>query len=163
MVSLTIFVIASGGVVLSLIRSSDLTRFNREQQLASDAAESILERIQGEEFSRIFASFNSNAADDPDGAGTAPGNLFTVTGLNLAPGDADGSQGQVIFPGSGAKLLEDADDPELSMPRDLNLDGAVDGADHVGDYQLLPVRVQIQWTGVSGVQQFEVVHLLTGM
>jgi hypothetical protein len=52
--------------------------------------------------------------------------------------------------GGALELREDVVDAGLGMPRDLNLDGVIDALDHSGDYRILPVRVLVEWTGMSG-------------
>jgi hypothetical protein len=46
------------------------------------------------------------------------------------------------------------------MPRDVDLDGVVDVADHSTDYVLLPVRILVRWRGVSGVRELELESVL---
>ena len=67
-------------------------------------------------------------------------------------GDADGLSGRIIFPvvaGFPGELREDLND-ESFVARDLNSDNVQDALDHSGDYDLLPVRVRIEWRAKSG-------------
>jgi hypothetical protein len=147
--------------LMSLVVSSiQLGRVNRETALAHQAARRICEEIQVDAFAEIFARRNALAADDPGGAGTAPGAAFDVLGLQPRAGDPDGRVGEILFPTIGAELREDLVDAGLGMPRDLDGDGGVDGADHAGDYVVLPVRVRVAWRGVTGERQIEAVTLL---
>jgi hypothetical protein len=61
----------------------------------------------------------------------------------------------------GTELREDVVDTDLGLPRDLNGDGAIDGADHSADYRILPVRVTVSWTGQNGVRSMDFVTVLT--
>ena len=51
-------------------------------------------------------------------------------------------------------------DASLGMPRDLNGDGVIDSEDHAGDYVLLPVKVRVNWRGITGDRSFEVCTVL---
>jgi prepilin-type N-terminal cleavage/methylation domain-containing protein len=123
---------------------------NRETGAALDAARSTLEVLRATPFDEIYARYNEDPADDPGGAGSAPGNRFAVPFLSARPDDADGMVGEIEFPTLGAELREDVDDRPLGLPRDLDLDGAIDGVDHAGDYRVLPVRIQVEWRSRSG-------------
>jgi len=147
LISLVVFMIAAGAAVSSLVSTISLGRVSSETGRALDAAHDMIERIQGETFNEVFARYNANPADDPGGAGTAPGNGFAVFGLNPQAGDPDGLVGEIFFPGNGTQLREDVVDRELGMPRDLNGDGFVDGNDHAMNYEVIPVRVRIRWFG----------------
>ena len=160
MISATVFLIVSGAVVTSLVVSTALNTSNRETALASRAAQSAIEELKATAFAEIFRRYNATTADDPV-AGVSPGSAFAVQGLNPRSDDADGLAGSIQFPGSGKELLEDGADADLGLPRDLNGDTATDGADHAGDYRILPVRVRVEWSGKSGPQALELVTVLT--
>ena len=158
-VSLSILVTALLAFTRVIIASMQALRTDREVTLARQAARQVLETMQGENFAEIFARYNADPADDPGGVDTAPGNRLQVFGLPPRPEDVDGMVGTIIFPTvefAGAQVLrEDTVDAALGMPRDLNGDGIVDGADRSGDYQILPVRVRFQWRGAVGNSSFE--------
>jgi hypothetical protein len=154
--------LAAGAAISSLVSAMTLGRTNRETSLAMDAAQNAVERLQGESvFSEVFVRFNATTADDPP-VGPSPGWNFAVPGLNIQPGDPDGFAGQILFPGDGVMLLEGPADPELGLPRDLNGDGlpAPDGIDHAADYNVLPVRIRVDWTGASGNRRIEILTVL---
>jgi hypothetical protein len=44
-------------------------------------------------------------------------------------------------------LREDLVDDSTGMPRDLNLDGLIDGLDHASDYAVVPIVVRLDWQG----------------
>ncbi len=156
MIAVVVLTVAVSGFSSSVLSSLVLNRMNRETDVAQQAARRVLEEIQGEEFDQIFAAFNATNGDYA-GAGveSAPG--FAVDGLDLLAGDADGLVGRIEFPtvdaGGVLELREDVVDPGLGMPRDLDGLNGVDGADHSGDYQLLPVRVVVEWNGVRGARR----------
>jgi hypothetical protein len=152
---MTVLAIALSGMIGSLVAAMSLDRVNRESAIAQQAARRVLEEVQGVPFGEIFRTYDSWNGDDAGLTVAARGNTFAVTGLDPQIGDADGLCGQVIFPtvmvGPVPQLREDVADAALGMPRDLNgSGGAPDAADHSGDYVLLPVRVRVQWRGVSG-------------
>ena len=151
--------VAVCGALSSTVQTSVLTRVNRESMTALDSAHATLEAMQATAFSDIFATFNADPDDDPSGAGTAPGSGFVVPGLDAQAGDADGFCGAIVFP-SEPQLREDVVMPALGMPRDLDADGAIDSADHAGDYLILPVIVRVAWTGASGNRDIELQTVL---
>jgi len=134
--------------------SSRLNQSNREQTIAHNAVRAALDNARNREFSRIFALYNGDQADDPDGPGTAPGDRFPVEGLVALPGAPNGMAGRIEFPVQGGALREDLADAALEMPHDLNGDGAIDAADHRSDYTILPVTVTVEWRSVQGPTKF---------
>ena len=161
LVSATVFMLVAGAVGTTIALSTALGRTNRETALAARAAQSLLEELKGAaEFGELYARYNATSGDDPAG-GTSPGWDFAVRGLQPRSDDGDGFVGRVEFPGTGKELLEDGDDDELGLPRDLDGDGAIDGVDHAGDYRILPVRVVIEWEGQKRARSLALVTVLT--
>lgn len=156
-----ILTVAITGLLCVVVSYARLVRTNRESAIAQQAARAMIEKLQDGTFSQVFALYNANPADDPAGNGTAAGKDFVVTGLDAAPGDADGKVGEVIFPTVGNALREDVVDGDLSMPRDLNADGLTDAVDHATNYRLLPVRIRLRWRGATGNRTMVINHLLT--
>jgi prepilin-type N-terminal cleavage/methylation domain-containing protein len=76
---------------------------NRENAIAANAARTIVELMRNEKLSDVFALYNGDASDDPDGPGTGPGSTFAVPGLTPLDGDADGLAGEVHLPVIGAE------------------------------------------------------------
>lgn len=153
MIAVVVLTVAVSGFSSSVLSSLVLNRVNRETDVAQQAARRALEEIQGEEFAQVFAAFNSTVGDYVgSGAESVPG--FAVDGLDLIDGDADGMVGRIEFPtvdvGGADELREDVVDAGLGMPRDLDGLNGIDAADHSGDYELLPVRVVVEWNGVRG-------------
>ncbi len=120
----------------------------REKAIAAEAARSQLEEMRNHPFSQVFALYNDTPLDDPGGAGTAPGSCFSVQ--DLAPTSAGACIGRITFPALDSQLREDLVDENLSTPRDLNGDGAVDEANHAADFILLPIRVTVEWMPTAG-------------
>src|SRR5262245_25745033 len=137
----------------------------REAALAQAAARNALESIRAEDFADVFALYNSNPADDPDGAGTAPGNRFAVEGLDALSDDIADLEGEILFPtvddvNGLPQLREDVDNRKLGMPRDLSGDNVVDQTSHGGDYFILPLEIRVRWRGRSGTCHYELVTQL---
>lgn len=131
----------------SVLTSQRLNVQSRETTRAVEGAKAMIERMRGEDFRLLFARYNDDDADDPDGAGTGPGDAFDVGGL-AGPG------------GTAAGLVSfTLDEPALGV--DLNGDGdAVDTLSNsiLGlDYLVLPFTVAVEWVGVTGRRRVEVV------
>jgi prepilin-type N-terminal cleavage/methylation domain-containing protein len=150
LVVVAIVTVGLGLMTNTLVAVGELGPVSRETSIAMDSARSMVEELRAVDFDAIFATYNDDPEDDPGGPGTAPGSAFAVSGLDLVDGDADGVAGEIAFAVLGAKLREDSADWRLGHPRDLNLDGAVDGDDHSGDYEILPFVVRVRWKGRSG-------------
>jgi len=161
MVGAALLAIALSGMLMVIVSFGALGTVNRESQTAQQAAREVLEQIGGTPFQQVFASYDADPANDPGGPGTSPGAGFAVRGLGLRPGDPDGLAGRIEFPTVAGALREDANDPGLGLPRDLNSDNIFDGLDHSADYVLLPLRVRIEWRGKAGDRALVIEHLLT--
>ena len=163
-VAITVFVLGALAYAQTMISLERAQVRTREAGRATQAARAVLERIHAEAFPEAFRRYNGEVADDPGGAGTAPGSHFAVDGLSARPGDVDGLAGEVIFPtppNQPGRLSEAVVDPALGMPRDLNGDGGVNAAENYAtDYRILPVRVRIAWTGVAGPGLVEINTML---
>lgn len=135
----------------------------REMILAAQAARNLLEDMRNQNFADLYALYNDDPNDDPDGVGTGFGGDFAIRGLDALEDDADGMAGRVTLPASTGPLLETIDAPALTMPRDLNGDSRVDGADHSTDYIVLPVTVTIEWDGYAGPRSLRMQTMLADL
>jgi hypothetical protein len=165
MISASILVIGILSLLASVVASLRLVVVNREVAIAHQAARAMCERMQATNFAQIFATYNTDPADDPGGAGVAPGANFAVAGLRAQKGDPDGLPGQIEFPtvptgGTGVALCESVVDAGLGMPRDLSGDGGVSAGALVGSYMILPVRVRVRWRGIGGNNSLQITTLL---
>jgi prepilin-type N-terminal cleavage/methylation domain-containing protein len=162
-IAIVIFTVAVGALARSLMGGFALGESTKDRVLAMSAIENTVAKVSAEDFTTAFYHYNSNAADDPLGAGSSVGSGFAILSLEAIPGDVDGLAGEIMFPGNGTTLREDVVDLDLGMPRDLNGDGVIDGLDHSTDYTLLPVRIQVSWTGADGVQELDLVTTIVGL
>ncbi len=148
-----LLLVAIGSLSSAVVSSIQLSRSNEETAIADDAARQQMAQLRTVAFANIFANFV--AAPD-----------FDVRGLTPRRDDPDGRVGEIIFPTVGLELREDVVDPDLGLPRDLNGDGyppvgpSPDGADHSGDYIVLPVTIRLEWVGASGNRWTELNALL---
>ena len=165
-IGFTVLVVSLTAFVRVIASSNQATTTTHEGTLAKEAARMMLETVQAAPFDEAFALYNDDPEDDPDGVGSAPGAGFAVDGLAPRAGDEDGLAGSVRFPtldGAPGVLREDLIMPAVGLPRDLNGDGQIDGADRSGDYELLPVIVRVEWVGSSGDSQLEFKTLIGGL
>lgn len=160
LVALVALLIVLGGVTSSLFASSKLVQASREASLAVDGAQSALAELATVPFDEVYARFNDDPSDDP--TADSPGADFDVAGLSNRGADPDGHVGRITFPGDGVTLREDDPDASLGMPRDLNLDGAIDALDHATDYRVLPVRVVVEWQSGFGERRVMLTTTLVG-
>ena len=98
MIVMTVMVVAAGIFSRMVAATTRLRTVNRENRIAVSAARDALEGMRDNPFGDIFALYNPDPSDDPGGAGTAPGNLFEVTGLELLANSTTGFQLEVIMP-----------------------------------------------------------------
>ena len=161
---IALLIVGLGGFVRSILSSIQASSTQHERALAREAARGVLETLLAADFSDVYALYNTEAADDPGGAGSAPGASFEVRGLDPLPGDADGFVGAILFPtndvGGALQLREDLADVRFQTPRDLNGDGVVDDQDHSADHRLLPVFVRIDWRSNGRPARVEMSTLL---
>jgi prepilin-type N-terminal cleavage/methylation domain-containing protein len=164
LVAATLIVVALTGIAGSMLSSMALNRVNRDTALAQQAACRALEELRSVPFEEAFFVYNTTQGDNPGGSVPERGPNFAVPGLAALASDADGLVGQIEFPVVDPfgidELREDVEDEGLGMPRDLNGDLLIDGLDHSEDRLLLPVRVRLEWRGVTGTRQLEMETML---
>ncbi len=155
LVILTILTVTTGFLADTLISVARLRPMQRESELALEAARGVVEELRSGTFGLVYARYDEDPANDPDGPGTAPGAAFAVAGLETRPGDPDGLVGRIVLPVTGGELREDFADSKLGMPRDLNGDGGIDAVDHRFDYRVLPGRLVLEWRSKGRDRQLE--------
>jgi Tfp pilus assembly protein PilV len=147
-IAVAIFAAAFLGLITALLSSDSLRESSRERTLAYNAARRIIEQMRSGTFSQLFTNYSS---------GGTPGSTFTVERLEPISGQ---SVGTVSFPTVDSALREDVTDTLWGMPRDLNGDGTIDSGDHAADYELLPVRITVQWQSLHGPAKLTVETLI---
>ncbi len=167
MIAIVLLCLAMLGFSRSIVSSMVASSTDREVRTAAEASRGALERLSGSDFSEVFKLYNGDPADDPDGAGSAPGSTFDVTNLDSLDGDPDGQVGEVLLPiievDGTWQVREDLEWPQLGLPRDLSGDGVIDDQDHSLDYVLLPARVRIEWKGRGGPAHIQFHTVLMGV
>jgi len=141
MAMISIALLALMSVVIS---SMTLVEANRQDSLAVNAARDKVAEMAAKPFDKVFSSYKNHT--------------FTVTGLQRPGG---GDPGRVIFPMNGSNLSETVADAKLLMPRDLNMDGDASDTNVSLNYQILPVKVRVNWETVQGPRTLEVNVVLT--
>jgi hypothetical protein len=104
MVVFSVMLVAVSIFYQMVLSTKRLRVLNHENAVAVEAARCVIERMRNEDFDEVFELYNADPSDDPDGAGTAPGNRFAVPGLEPLGTADDGLIGEVILP---AVLVEE--------------------------------------------------------
>lgn len=153
-----VFIVAAGGIVMLTASMERHDRLIYELELAESTARRVVEdiRYRGlDSFADLYAQYDSDPDNDPDGNGTAPGPTLsdlTVLGMQAA---SDSPTGQLV------EIVMHTNETEVNavhnLPRDLNGDGDADDVDVSGDYGILPFTVRIHWInqGTSAETQME--------
>lgn len=159
--SMALLVIALGVLIGSTFRALELDQHNASLALANQALRGLCEEMQAMPIDEVLDSY-ALCEDEQDDRRAAKLARLTVHDRQLA--DRQGVQpvARARFPldPRGAELREDLDAPELGLPRDLDGDGAIDGADHRGDFRILPVLLELDWDGPSGPQSLRMATVL---
>jgi len=116
-----------------------------QKKRAMNAAQAKIEELKSVPFTTLVTEY---------GAGGNTGNKFLVTSLD---DEQSGAEGQIIF---FTDETDTATDPTIGLPMDLNGDGDAADTDVASGYQLLPVKVSIQWDGVLGRQRVDLRTIL---
>lgn len=169
--AMSILAIAIVGLFGGVVSSMRLDQGAREKERIYNAVQAMIEQMREQNFSDLYALYNADPQDDPQGVGTGPGNTFPIQGLN--PVDGATPVGTIVYPEDttgpgGLALRETFVDSDMGMPMDLDGDGdgngwgsGTDTDGHNTDYMILPIKFVIQWKGVNGDQRFEFNSVLT--
>lgn len=161
-----LLLVAVGGLSGAVLSSLRLSESSEQTARADQAAHLFAAELRAAPFEQLFRLYNGTPGDDPGGAGTAPGGAFDVQGLTPRRDDADGRVGRLIFPVTldvaGNEVLDETTvDERLGMPAGLDLDGDGVLGDASATFDLLPVRIVLEWTGAGGDRSYELDLLLT--
>ena len=150
LVSFSALLVVLLGFSRMLLSSHMASNTTHEATLTKEAARAMVEELQAAPLAEVYATHNANPADDPGGAGTAPGAGFTVRGLSAPLDDADGLPGHILFPEKNNVLSELQVQPQYGWPMDMDRDGAKLTANVSTTYRILPVVVRVEWRGSGG-------------
>lgn len=176
MLIIAVATLSSASMTLS---GSNLNKANVLTADATNVLRQVVEELESHPFEEIYARFNTNPADDPDGAGTARGGQFTLDpehrtafldagAAPTATSREGASRGisydiDILFPeDENGNLAEGVSAPIWgSQAWDINGDGAPSSGDRSADYKLLPVGISVTWADPEGLHTFQVVRLLS--
>lgn len=154
LIALSVTVVGTLTAASVLISSMKLDRVNRESDAAFAAARAQIESVRAQSFTQVLDLYDTDPANDPSGAGTAPGKTFWNATLAKL-GSQAAVTAEVLLPLNDAgEVREDLTIPELGLPGDLNGDGLTDALDHRDDCVVLPVAVRVRWTGQTGERTY---------
>ena len=174
-----IVAVATMGSASLSVSNSNLNKANVAGADATAVMRQVVEELESRPFEEIYARFNGNPADDPDGAGTARGSQFTLQPGHAAafldtgtPAPAAPERGisrttvfdvEITFPEDENGLLSEEVVAPMwgSQSWDIDGNGEVSVGDRSADYKLLPVGVRVTWTDPDGIHALEVVRLMS--
>ena len=116
-----------------------------QKKRAMNAAQAMIEELKSQPFATLIAEY---------GPGGTIGDKFPVPAVD---DDTATAVGQIVF------YTDETDattDPSIGLPMDLNGDGDTDDKDVAAGYQLLPVKITVQWQGVLGDQRVDLRTIL---
>lgn len=149
LIVLVVLTISVGMLTSTVTSTSHVAPLQRENALASEAARTVFETMRTQPFEQLFALYNEDPSDDPDGPGSAPGPWIQVQGL--IPADvAAPAVGRIRFPTIDGQLRQDVEDVLLGMPRDLTGNGEVNDQNVADRYIILPVEIELEWQSTVG-------------
>ena len=162
MIAVVVATVATYMLSTSVTAAVANTVTRQQRAVAAEGAMNCMEQIRSMPMERVFALFNENPADDPEGEGTAFGPYFDVVGLSAVLDERGEPKpiGRVLLPGDGTVLDETFEQPEFGLTRDLDGDLHVLPGDCSGDYLVLPVTVRVEWRSQLGNRSLEVSTLL---
>jgi hypothetical protein len=112
-----------------------------QKKKALNAAQGMVEEMKSKPFDTLIDEYGPSGTE---------GNTFPVPNLDTEESRA---YGQIAF------FVDETctdDSEKFGGPLDLNGDGDMSDADVSATYQLLPIRVRVQWEGSLGLQHVEV-------
>lgn len=136
-----VIAIAILAVLASITLAGRLSQSEREIALATEGIDKQLAELRNAPFNSLYQQFG------PTGIQT-----FDVPGLSSPSGGPAGSIQLVVN--------ETSNIPQLGLPRDLNGDGDALDTNVSSFYVLMPVTLNVQWTGPTGNQRVQLHTLL---
>lgn len=159
-ITIAILIIAVASTSAATVSLSAMRRLNRERSVAHNAASALAERILSLGRSEIGSpgSWARNVAEavcPPNTLGVA----FDVPELEPQTGFAH--VGSITFVADETRT-DNQLGVQLGMPRDLDGNGFADGTNVIATARLLPVVIELRWTGIRGEQRLVHPFLVVG-
>lgn len=159
--SMALLVIGLGVLIGSTFSAMKLDQVNASTALANQALRGLCEELQAMPIDEVLDSYVIAENEDER---TRADKLARLTLRDPALATHDGREPVVRarFPldEDGRTLREDLELPEFGLPRDLDGDGAIDGADKRASFRILPVVLELDWVGPSGTQHLQLSTVL---
>ena len=128
-ITLTLLVVGFAGVCALQVANSRSRSQSVEESQVTHAMRAVVEQIRGTSFSNIVATHQGQVYP----VSALPSCNATITVL---VNETDNS----------------AEAQSLGLPRDLDGDGAATTVNVTGDYQLLPIKINLAWINENGSQ-----------
>jgi len=159
--SMALLVIGLGVLIGSTFSAMKLDQVNASTALASQALRGLCEELQAMPIDEVLDSY---VLQDNEDERLRAAKLARLTPRDPALASRAGQKpvARARFPlgEDGRTLREDLELPALGLPRDLDGDGAIDGADKRASFRILPVVLELDWEGPSGPQHLSVATVL---
>ncbi len=178
--AILVIAVATLGSASMTLSGSNLSKANISAADATNVLRQLVEELEAVAFEEIYARFNADPSDDPDGPNTALGSEFTLTpghrrallDMSGSPGSSDAESNvrrtdfdvEFWFPEDVNGVLSEQVIAPLwgSQSWDIDGDGTAGNAgDRRQDYKLLPVAIRVTWTDPDGLHTVQAVRLLT--
>ena len=178
--ALVVVAVATLSSASMTISGTNLNKANVAAADATDVMRQLVEELESHPFEEVYARFNADPTDDPEGAGTARGSQFVLEpnhrrallDASVAAGTGDVKTAarhiafdvEVFFPEDASGLLSEQVIAPLWGGTSWDIDGdgtAGTSGDRSADYKLLPVAVRLTWTDPDGIHALQVVRLLS--
>jgi type II secretory pathway pseudopilin PulG len=145
-IALTVLAVALLSLWGTLLYCSRSNGVVEQKMHALNAAQAKIEEMKAHTFETLIAEY---------GPGGTTGDQFAVPSLD---DDEEMARGQIVF---YVSEVDTPDENAVGLPLDLNGDGDAEDEDVSGEFDLLPVRVSVSWTGALGPQRLDVRAILT--
>lgn len=136
-IGIALFTVAFMGLGALFVMNNRSSVLAVEETIAANAFRTMAERIRSTPFENVAATYQGHSFTVADLDGTGTVEVFVDETTSSAEGD------------------------ELGLPRDLDGDGAATSVNVGGDYQLLPIRIEVAWVNDDGPQTRSLSLLLT--
>lgn len=144
-ISMAVLAVALLSLWGTIVYCSRSNRAAEQKKRAMNAAQAKIEELKSVPFSTLIQDYGPS--------GTI-GDRFVVPSID---DDQAHAEGRIVF---YVDETDDAGDPSIGLPMDLNGDGDSDDLDVSANYLLLPVKVRIRWDGTLGSQIIELRSIL---